>query len=346
MINNKRCLIIAEAGVNHNGSLETAFRLCDAVKEANADVIKFQTWVTERIITRKIPQADYQKANTGREQSQYDMLKSLELSYEDFAKIKEYCDSIGLLFASTADDSIDLDFLASIGIPFAKVGSGDINNIPLLRYIGQKNIPVILSTGMSTLWDVDNSIRALREGGAADIRLLHCTTNYPCPFDTVNLRAMETLRTSFNLPVGYSDHTLGIEVPVAAVAMGAEIIEKHFTLDRNMPGPDHRASTEPAEFKRMVEAIRHVELALGSGLKEPSEEEVKISEVVLKKIVAARPIPAGKRISPEDVCTKRHSTGLSAKYWDAVIGSLAHRAYEQDEAIELSPAAGSSPSEN
>ena len=240
-----RTCIIAEAGVNHNGDVAIAKKLCMAAKKAGADIVKFQTWITEKIITQNVKQADYQSENTGSNQSQFDMLKKLELSYDDFREIKKYCDEIGIIFASTADEQDSLDFLVDLGIPFIKIGSGDIGNIPYLRYMGTKKMPVILSTGMSTLGDVEISIQALREGGAKNIKLLHCTTNYPCPYNDVNLKAMDTLRTAFGLDVGYSDHTEGIEVAIAAVARGATIIEKHFTLDKNMDGPDHKASMEP-----------------------------------------------------------------------------------------------------
>lgn len=336
MLNNKqKTMIIAEAGVNHNGSLDLALRLCDAAKSAGADVVKFQTWITEDIITRNVEQAEYQKENTGSQESQYDMLKKLELSYEAFKKIKEYCDKIGIKFASTGDTKKDLDYLVSIGVDFIKVGSGDIGNLPLLRYIGTKKLPVILSTGMSTLSDVELSVNALREGGATDITLLHCTTNYPCPYENVNLKAMDTLKNAFLLPVGYSDHTVGIEISVAAVARGATVIEKHFTLDRNMEGPDHIASTEPEEFKRMVAAIRNVENAMGTGRKEPTAAEKDISQVVLKRIVAKRNIPAGKIIEEEDITVKRNYAGLPANAWDLIIGTKARKDYCVDEGVEF-----------
>lgn len=332
----KKCLIIAEAGVNHNGNLDVAKKLCLAAKEAGADVVKFQTWITDRIITKNVKQAEYQTLNTGSNQSQYDMLKSLELSYDEFEKIKKYCDEIGIIFASTADDSKDVDFLVDeLGIPFIKVGSGDIGNISYLRYVGSKKKPVILSTGMSTLSDVEISLRALQEGGADDITLLHCTTNYPCPFEMVNLRAMNTLQVAFNLPVGYSDHTIGIEIPVAAVARGAKIIEKHFTLDRNMEGPDHLASTEPEEFKKMVDEIRNVEKAFGTGIKAPTKEEKEISKVVFKHIVAKHVIREGDTIAEDDICVKRSENGLPASAWDIIIGTKARKTFSIDEGIEI-----------
>lgn len=327
--------IIAEAGVNHNGDVEIAKKLCLAAKEAGADVVKFQTWITEKIITQNVEQAEYQKENTGRDESQYEMLKALELNYDEFRDVKAYCDEIGILFASTADEEESLDFLVELGIPFIKVGSGDVGNISYLRYIGSKKLPVILSTGMSTLADVEISLQALRDGGATDITLLHCTTNYPCPYDAVNLKAMDTLKHAFGLPVGYSDHTEGLEVPVAAASIGAGVIEKHFTLDRNMEGPDHKASMEPKAFKEMVQAIRHIETALGNGMKQPTKAEQQISKVVLKRIVAKREIRAGQVIREEDICVKRNNAGLPANAWDIILGTTARRGYRIDEGIEI-----------
>ena len=324
--------IIAEAGVNHNGSLEEAKKLCYAAKEAGADCVKFQTWITEKIITENVEQAEYQKKNNGNSKSQFQMLKELELSQEDFCEVKRYCEEIGIQFASTADEKESLDFLVKLGIPFIKVGSGDIGNISYLRYIGSKGLPVILSTGMSTLADIEISLTALREGGANDIKILHCTTNYPCPYDSVNLKAMYTIKCAFGLEVGYS---IGIEVPIAAVARGAKIIEKHFTLDRTLEGPDQKASTEPAEFKQMVIAIRHIESAIGNGIKVPTNAEKKISRVVLKRIVAAKPIPKGKIIDVADLTVKRNDSGLSADKWDFVIGKAAVKHYEVDEGIDF-----------
>ena len=327
--------VIAEAGVNHNGDVNIAKKLCLAAKEAGANAIKFQTWVTEKIITKNVKQASYQMKNTRNENSQFAMLKPLELSYNEFREVKAYCDNIDIQFVSTADEKDSLDFLIEIGIPFIKVGSGDIGNISYLRYIGTKHMPVILSTGMSSLADVEFSVRALRDGGAADIVLLHCTTNYPCPYDSVNLYAMDTLRNAFGLPVGYSDHTIGIEVSIAAVARGAQVIEKHFTLDRSMEGPDHLASTEPKEFKKMVKAIRNVEKAFGTGIKEPTIGEREISKVVLKRIVARKPISAGMMIKEDDICVKRNNTGLPASAWDIVVGTKARKNFAADEGIEI-----------
>lgn len=330
-----RCLIIAEAGVNHNGDVNLAYRLCDAAKEAGADVVKFQTWKTESIITKNVAQAEYQKNNTGVIESQFDMLKRLELTQEEFRKIKDYCDNIGIVFASTADDLESLDFLISIGIPFIKVGSSDIGNVSFLRYMGSKKLPVILSTGMSSIADIDISIQALQEGGASNITLLHCTTSYPCLFENVNLNAMNTIHAAFKLPVGYSDHTLGNTVAIAAVAMGAQVIEKHFTLDKNMDGPDHQASSNPEEFSALVREIRNIEAAMGDGRKRPTKEEKEISKVVMKRIVAKKPIKKGDVITEEDVCVKRNDLGLVSNKWDILIGSTARKDYVNDEGIEV-----------
>ncbi len=329
----KKCLIIAEAGVNHNGSLETALRLCDAAKRVGADVVKFQTWKTENIITKNVAQAEYQTENTGKSESQFDMLKRLELSYDDFSVIKKHCDEIGILFASTADDEESLAYLVQLGLPFVKVSSGDIGNTPFLRKIGSTGLPIILSTGMSTVEDISYSINVLREGGAMDITLLHCTTNYPCPYEEVNLRAMNSLKDVFGLKVGYSDHTIGVEVPVSAVALGAQVIEKHFTLDCNMEGPDHLASTEPEVFKKMVKQIRNIENALGDGIKKPTESETKISTVVTKRIVATTMIEKGDVFTSDNLTVKRNDVGLKAKEWDDVLGKVATRSYNEDEGI-------------
>ena len=328
-----KCMIIAEAGVNHNGSKELAFRLCDAAKASGADVVKFQTWKTENIITRHVSQAEYQRKNMGKEESQFDMLKRLELSYADYEDVKKHCDNIGISFTSTADDEESLAFIISLGVPFLKVSSGDIGNVSFLRKIGHAGLPVILSSGMSTLAEVGESVEVLREAGAKEITVLHCTTNYPCPVEEVNLKAMLTLREAFKVPVGYSDHTIGIEVPVSAVALGASVIEKHFTLDKRSEGPDHKASTEPEEFGRLVKAIRNIEAAMGDGIKRPTVSEREIQKVVSKRIVAGRMIKEGEIITEKDICVKRNDTGLKAKYWDMVIGTIAGRNYDIDEGV-------------
>lgn len=333
MNKNNKCMIIAEAGVNHNGKLDLALELCLRAKEAGADVVKFQTWKTENIITKKVKQADYQTLNTGIQESQFDMLKKLELSYDDFEKIKKYCDDIGIIFASTADDEESLDFLINLGIPFIKIGSGDIGNIKFLRYIGAKKMPVIISTGMNSLAEIDISLNTLKDSGTNDITILHCTTNYPCPYEEVNLSAMLTLKNAFHLPVGYSDHTLGKDVAIAAKALGATVIEKHFTLDRHMDGPDHLASTEPDEFKELVKSIRLVEKFMGTGIKVPTNNERKISKVVTKRIVAAKYIKKGELFTAENLTVKRNDIGEKSIYWDFVLGKVASKNYVIDEGI-------------
>lgn len=328
--------IIAEAGVNHNGDINLAYRLCDAAKDAGADFIKFQTFKTEKIVTKTAASAEYQRKNTKSEASQYDMLKKLELKHEDFFKIKKYCDGIGIKFISTPDEEDSLDFLDSVGIDVFKIGSGEINNINFLRKVGGKRKEVILSTGMCYLGEIENAINILRKHGSKKITVLHCTTNYPCPIEEVNLKAMVTIRKAFKVPVGYSDHTLGIDVPIAATALGAEIIEKHLTLDVNMEGPDHRASLPPDEFMKMVKAIRATEKALGSGIKKPSPSEVKIKIIVRKYIVAAKKIKNGDIYTYENITTKRTTKGqLHAGLFDDVLGRKARKNYEIDEAIEL-----------
>ena len=326
--------IIAEAGVNHNGRLDLALRLCDVAKAAGVDAVKFQTWKTEKIVTQTAAKATYQVENThSNEETQFDMLKKLELSYRQFFEIKEYCDKIGIDFLSTPDEEDSLNFLVDLHLPVLKIGSGEVTNIPYLRRIGSKHLPVILSTGMSYLSDVETAYRTLLKAGAKSVSLLHCTTNYPCPMSEVNLRAMQTLKDAFHCVVGYSDHTMGIEIPIAAAAMGAEIIEKHFTLDKEMDGPDHKASLNPEELKQMVVAIRHIEQALGDGIKEPNESEKQISEVVLKRIVAATPIKEGEVLSADNMTVKRSTVGLKASLWDLVNGRIATCNYAIDEPI-------------
>ena len=330
-----KTFIIAEAGVNHNGRLDLAFRLCDAAKAAGADAVKFQTWVTEKIVTADTAMAAYQQRNLASKESQFRMLKALELSYAQFAEIKRYCDALGITFLSTGDNPEDIDFRLGLGMPCIKLGSGDITNIPLLRHVGRCARPVLLSTGMSDLEQVRKAYSTLREAGATDITVLHCTTNYPCPPEEVNLKAMQTLSRELGCPVGYSDHTLGTEVPVAAVAMGACVIEKHLTLDHTMEGPDHPASMEPADFAEMVRQIRRIEAALGDGIKRPNASEQAIAASVLKRIVAARDIRAGEVLTEEMLAVKRSPAGLSAGQWDEVCGTRAIRDFHQDEAIEI-----------
>ena len=329
--------IIAEAGVNHNGQLDLALKLCDAAKEAGVDCVKFQTWQTEKIVTRKAEKATYQSENTtDAAESQFDMLKKLELSYEDFRLVQEHCNKIGIDFLSTPDEEYSLAFLMNeLHLPLIKIGSGEVTNIPYLRQMASYHKPIILSTGMATLAQVAMAYDTLIAAGAPMVSLLHCTTNYPCPKNEVNLRAMQTMKEAFKCTVGYSDHTMGTEIPIAAVAMGAEIIEKHFTLDRSMDGPDHKASLEPHELKYMVDCIRNIEVALGDGIKRPNPSEVEISKVVLKSIVAKVPINKGETLTANNMTIKRAGSGIPAAHWDMIVGTKALRDYDIDEPIKI-----------
>ena len=332
---NQHVYIIAEAGVNHNGRLDLALKLCDAAKAAGVDAVKFQTWKTELIITKGTKKAEYQEKNLNNDDDQFTMLKKLELSYDNFQIVKQHCDEIGIQFLSTADETESLDFLVNLGMPFIKLGSGDITNIPYLRSVAKYGMPVILSTGMANLAQVAIAYDTLQEAGVKDISILHCTTNYPCPMNEVNLRAMQTMKEAFKCRVGYSDHTMGIEVPIAAVAMGAEIIEKHFTLDQNMEGPDHKASLEPQELKYMVDCIRNIEVALGDGIKKPNASEVEISKVVLKSTVAKAAIKKGDILTSDNITIKRAGSGIPAAHWDMILGTKALRDFDIDEPIRI-----------
>ena len=313
------CFIIAEAGVNHNGKLSLAKKLIEAAKEAGVDAIKFQTFKAENLVTKNTKMAKYQKRNTEREENQLEMLKRSELSYKDFIKLKKYCDKKKIIFLSTPHSEDAIDFLEPL-TPAYKIGSGDLTNIPFLKKIAKKKKPIILSTGMATLNEVKEAVKTIKKAGNNKIILLHCTTCYPCPFKEVNLKAILTLKKEFNLPVGYSDHTLGIVVPIMAVALGAAIIEKHFTLDKNLPGPDHKASLEPQELKEMVKLIRDTEKVLGSNIKKPTKSEEKIKKVVRKSIVARVGIPKNTKITKDVLIIKRPGTGIKPKYMKKVLG--------------------------
>ena len=326
--------IIAEAGVNHNGSFELACRLVDAAREAGVDCIKFQTFKAANLVSGTAPKADYQKKTTG-DSSQQDMLKKLELSYEDFLRLKDYCDSRGISFLSTPFDFESIDFLNTIDMPFWKVPSGEVTNLPYLLAIAGTGKPVVMSTGMCEMEEIREAVRILRENGTPEVTLLHCNTEYPTPYGDVNLRAMVTMRETLGLKVGYSDHTRGIEVPVAAAAHGAEIIEKHFTLDRTMEGPDHKASLEPDELTQMVRSIRHIESALGSGVKTPSPSEMKNRPIARKSIVARIPIRTGETFTEDNITVKRPGSGISPMQWFRVLGKKAPRDFAPDEMIEL-----------
>ncbi len=328
--------IIAEAGVNHNGDIELAKKLIDVAVEAGVDAVKFQTWKTELLVTQDAKQATYQADNTGVEESQYDMLKKLELSYDDFKELKEYCDKREILFLSTPDEPSSADFLKDLQEIF-KIGSGELTNTPFLKHIGAFNKNIILSTGMGTLGEVEQALSTLIEAGTAkeNIILLHATTMYPTPMNEVNLKAMITLRDAFKVAVGYSDHTMGIEVPIAAVAMGATVIEKHFTLSCDMEGPDHKASLEPNELKVMVETIRNIELALGDGKKEPQKSEEANKLVVRKSIVAKRSIKQGDIFTEENLETKRVGSGISSSLWTEILGLQSNYDLEINDLIRL-----------
>lgn len=331
--------IIAEAGVNHNGSAEMARKMVDVAHRAGVDYIKFQTFKTECIVNRSARQADYQRRNLGSEpdDSQFEMLRRLELSYDSFRGLSEYCAERGTRFLSTPFDLPSIDFLATLDMDYWKLPSGEITNLPYLQKIAAYGKPVIMSTGMSTPDEIEAALKVLTDGGltTAQITLLHCNTEYPTPMADVNLRAMETLRRLFGTRVGYSDHTRGIEVAIAAAALGAEVIEKHFTLDKTLPGPDHVASLDPAELTAMVSAIRNIEQALGDGVKRVTDSERANRDVARKSIVAARAIAAGELFSEENLTVKRPGTGISPMQLPELLGRPAPRAYAADEVIEL-----------
>lgn len=332
-------LIIAEAGVNHNGSLDIAKQLVDKAAEAGVDYVKFQTFKSEKLVTKSARQADYQQKNLGGNEgdSQLDMLKKLELSVEDHYILLNYCKQKGIKFLSTAFDIESIDFLHSLHIGLWKIPSGEITNYPYLKKIAQYGEPVILSTGMSEMEDIAAAMNVLLKYGLqrSQITILHCNTEYPTPYADVNLKAMCQIEDEFHVSIGYSDHTKGIEVPIAAVALGAQVIEKHFTLDRNMEGPDHKASLEPDELKAMVSAIRHIEQAIGAGEKTASASEKKNISIVRKSIVAACDIKAGDIFTEENLTVKRPGNGISPMRWENVLGQKAKRNFAEDELIEV-----------
>lgn len=334
---NKRVVIIAEAGVNHNGRIEMALALVDAAADAGADWVKFQTFSAERLVTRSAPKANYQAQATGHEEGQFEMLSRLALTNDMHHQLQARCTERNIGFLSTGFDIQSVNFLVSLGMRLFKIPSGEITNLPYLRHIGALRGEVILSTGMATLAEIEGALLALESAGTPleQITVLHCTTEYPAPVADVNLRAMQTLREVFGVRTGYSDHTQGIAVPIAAAALGATVIEKHFTLDRTLPGPDHKASLEPAELSEMVCAIRQIELALGDGVKRPSASELRNRSVARKSIVAACPIRRGELLSEENLTIKRPGTGLSPMQWDDVVGRLAVDDFAPDELIRL-----------
>lgn len=328
-------LIIAEAGVNHNGSLELAKKLALAAKEAGADIVKYQTAVPELVISKFAEKADYQKQQTGEQESQLEMVKKIHFGFEEHRELKKYCDSIGIAYLSTPFDLPSIDFLESMNPPFYKVPSGEITNLPYLEKIASLKKPVVMSTGMSVPQEITEAVEVLKKSGCPKVTILHCNTEYPTPYQDANLTAMADLAKLTGCEVGFSDHTLGIECDIAAAALGATVIEKHFTLDKTMEGPDHQASLEPQELKAMVQAVRNIEKALGSGKKEVSASEAKNKPIARKSIVASRPIAKGEVFSVDNLTTKRPGDGISPMKWYDVLGCVAKRDFAEDEKIEL-----------
>ena len=337
MSNSDKVIIIAEAGVNHNGNYDLAVKMIHEAKRAGADYVKFQTAVPELVISTFAPKAEYQKATTGADESQLDMCRAIHLPLTDYVKLAAICKEEGIGFMSTPFDLVSIDVLEELDMDYWKIPSGEITNLPYLRKIASKHRPVIMSTGMCEMQEIADALAVLEAGGLTrdQITLLHCNTQYPTPFADVNLAAMHTIAATYGTKVGYSDHTRGIEVPIAAVAMGAKVIEKHFTLDCNMEGPDHKASLEPHQLKAMVDAIRNVEEAIGSAEKHATASETPNKEVARKSIVAARAIAKGEVLTEENITVKRPGNGISPMLWDSVIGTKAKRDFIYDELIEL-----------
>lgn len=337
MTTDRHTIIIAEAGVNHNGSLERAREMVYAARRAGADYVKFQTAVPELVISTYAPKAEYQKDTDGNERSQLDMCRAIHLPLTDYTELKALCEEVGIGFMSTPFDLVSIDTLNELGQDYMKVPSGEITNLPYLRKIAAGNTPVIMSTGMATMEEIKEAIDILTAGALTldDITVLHCNTEYPTPMCDVNLSAMQTMRRELGVKAGYSDHTQGIEVPIAAVALGASVIEKHFTLDRSLPGPDHRASLEPDELAAMVRAIRNIEQALGDGCKRVSDSERKNMVVARKSIVTQRAIRKGEVFSEDNITVKRPGNGVSPMMWDSVLGLHAVRDFAEDEPISL-----------
>ena len=329
------CFIIAEAGVNHNGEIRTAEGLVDAASRAGADAVKFQTFKADRLASRDAPKAQYQKDSTDRRESQMEMLRQLELSHADHERLKNYATNSGILFLSTPFDEESADFLDNLGVPLFKIGSGDLTNHPLLRHVSQKNKPVILSTGMAYLDEVREAVTVVRGAGCDEIVILQCTSNYPSDIEDCNLRAMLSMRDACGAPVGYSDHTIGFEAALGAVSLGAVVLEKHLTLDKSMPGPDHTASAEPDEFKTGVQSIRKLEKALGSERKRPSPAEMDVRRVARRSIVAAQDLPRGTALKTRHLVMKRPGTGIPPSDLDQVLGKTLIRAIGADEIIRL-----------
>ena len=330
-----RTYIIAEAGVNHNGNINIAKELIVKASEAGADAIKFQTFRAKELVSATAKMADYQKKNTGKSEGQLEMLERLELSFDDFIELKKFSENNGIDFLSTPFDLKSLDFLVSLSLRYLKIPSGEITNKPYLLRIANSGIPIILSTGMSDLEEVKAALKLFEGYPKNNITILHCTTEYPAPFREINLRAMQTIKETFGYSVGYSDHTRGIEASIAAVALGATIIEKHFTLDKGMEGPDHAASADVRELKGLINSIRNIEMALGDGRKSPSDSEIKNIEIVRKSIVASRDIVAGEVFSEDNLGVKRPGDGISPMKWNEIIGRNAIRNFKKDEKIEI-----------
>lgn len=331
----KHVIIIAEAGVNHNGSFELAKKMVDAAKEAGVDYVKFQTFNPKKLVSKYAEKAEYQKETTGSDETQLQMLQKLTLTEDNFLSLHDYCREVGIGFISTPFDLDSITFLETFDMDFWKVPSGEVTNLPYLEAIARTKRKVVMSTGMCDMNEIQDAIEVLEKNGTTEIILLHCNTQYPTPYEHVNLKAMNTIKDALHKEVGYSDHTQGIEVPIAAVAMGATVIEKHFTLDKNMEGPDHKASLNPSELQQMVVAIRNIEQAIGNGLKEPSSSEMANKGVARKSIVASRSIKQGEVFSEENLITKRPGTGISPMKWYEVIGKVASRDFSEDEMIEL-----------
>lgn len=330
----KKTLIIAEAGVNHNGDIEKAKMLIRVSKEAGADIVKFQTALLSSLVSKTAKMAEYQKENIGKEETQKDMLSKLLFPFDVFVELSKYCKEIGIQFLSTPFDIESIHFLKDI-VDFWKIPSGEITNYPYLVEIAKTGMPIIMSTGMAEISEIDDAVKLLKDNGCGDITLLHCNTQYPTPYEDVNLLAMNTLKERYGVPVGYSDHSNGIEVPIAAVALGAEVIEKHFTLDKNLEGPDHKASLEPQELKEMITSIRNIEKALGSVDKKITTSEEPNKSVARKSIVAKCDIAVGEILTEENITTKRPGNGISPMRWNEVLGTKAIRDFKEDELIEL-----------
>ena len=328
-------LIIAEAGVNHNGSFELAKKMADVAKAAGADIVKYQTAVPELVISRFAPKAEYQKESTGEAESQLEMVKKIHFGFAEHRKLKEYCDSIGIKYLSTPFDMDSIDFLAGMDMPVWKIPSGEVTNLPYLEKVAKLKKPIIMSTGMCEIPEIKAALDVLYSNGAEDVTILHCNTEYPTPLKDANVKAMLDIQKNFGTKVGYSDHTLGLEAPLAAVALGATVVEKHFTLDKNMEGPDHAASMSPEELSALVKAIRNTELALGDGVKKVTESEAKNKDVARKSIVAKVPIKAGEVFTIDNITVKRPGNGISPMRWYEVLGQSAKRDFSLDELIEL-----------